>query len=154
MEVVASVASSQWHQGTDPEQAQTLFTHAKGRWKRGFSQTWVPPGSIKLVFNFLFDIGIKKVSDLGSLINILKELQRGYVLSIRLFLIPVSDSGTAAQVKEIELQGRSTQTAPSKIQRKGWRQVWCGREECILGELYWGSNKFVGRPFPDPNYSP
>ncbi|EMP39529.1 hypothetical protein UY3_03232, partial [Chelonia mydas] len=34
----------------------------------------------------------------------------------------INDSGTAAQVKEIELQGRSTQTAPSKIQRKGWRQ--------------------------------
>ncbi|XP_044836390.1 katanin-interacting protein isoform X4 [Mauremys mutica] len=34
----------------------------------------------------------------------------------------INDSGTAAQVKEIELQGRSTQTAPSKIQRKGWCQ--------------------------------
>ncbi|XP_038276619.1 katanin-interacting protein isoform X7 [Dermochelys coriacea] len=35
----------------------------------------------------------------------------------------INDSGTAVQVKEIELQGRSTQTAPSKIQRKGWRQT-------------------------------
>nr|XP_025041173.1 protein KIAA0556 homolog [Pelodiscus sinensis] len=34
----------------------------------------------------------------------------------------INDFGTAAQLKEIEPQGRSTQTAPSKIQRKGWHQ--------------------------------
>ncbi|XP_074867041.1 katanin-interacting protein isoform X2 [Carettochelys insculpta] len=34
----------------------------------------------------------------------------------------INDFGAAAQLKEVKLQGRSTQTAPSKIQRKGWHQ--------------------------------
>ncbi|XP_067407303.1 katanin-interacting protein isoform X2 [Emydura macquarii macquarii] len=48
---------------------------------------------------------------------IFQEFFRGGLQTAR-----ANDSGTAAQLKEIELQGRSTQTAPSKIQRKGWCQ--------------------------------
>jgi len=41
-------------------------------------------------------------------------------------------SEKAAQLEESELQERSTQTAPSKIQRKGWLQVRNSWKECTF----------------------